>query len=521
MQNNKENVPEKNVSLTANQFYVFFIIISTALILGRIFAVDRIDVQKLQETRLRQAYENYQKAEAAGASPADLQKKWEKLYHDAVLESPMLSGNDRSRWCTIRALVEPDMRVIRTVKDNNGKEHLEYVWYAIDKVQNIRGWDTIDMVKHPLPDQPDIGYLYSSKPNLLPTVMAIPYALLYWGSGQTITLQTQPYLVIRLMLIILHVIPLLLTWILLFRLLDRFAVSEWSKIYCAGFLCFGTFLSTFCITLNNHLPAVFCITAALYCVVRIIFDGKTQLRYFFCAGFFGFFAVTCELPALAFFGLLGLVLLYFYPRQTLTAGVAGALLVVIPFFATNYVAHQTLRPAYSMPEWYQYEYERGGVVRQSYWKNPVGIDRGEPSRLTYIFNSTLGHHGIFSLTPVWFLAFAGLGLWLYSKDKRLRFAGGSILLLTLIVFGFYMLQKQPNRNYGGMSCALRWTFWLIPLWIIPLAAAADRISKSAAGRGIALFLLAVSVISAVYPVWNPWSQPWLYRLFVYLNLPVI
>ncbi|MCL2745208.1 MAG: hypothetical protein FWE67_15300, partial [Planctomycetaceae bacterium] len=399
----------EDTALTANHFYVFFVIISTALILGRIFAVDRVDVQKLQETRLRQAYEKYQQLAAQppplaeGQRNIELEKRWAKLYNDAIVESPMLSGNDRSRWCTIRALVEPDLRVVRTVQGNDGKERGEYVWYAIDKVQTIRGWDTIDMVKHSLPDQPEIGYLYSSKPPLLPTLMAIPYALIYWGSGQTITLETQPYLVIRLMLILLHVIPLIITWILLFRLLDRFANSDWSKIYCAAFLCFGTFLSTFCVTLNNHLPAVFCITVALYCGVRIIFDGKTQLRYFFSAGFFAFFAVTCELPALAFFGLLGLLLLYFYPRQTLTAGAAGALLVTIPFFAANHVAHHTWRPAYSKPEWYQYEYERGGVVRRSYWENPVGIDRGEPSRLAYIFNSMLGHHGIFSLTPVWFL----------------------------------------------------------------------------------------------------------------------
>ena len=31
------------------------------------------------------------------------------------------------------------------------------------------------------------------------------------------------------------------------------------------------------------------------------------------------------------------------------------------------------------------------------------------------------------------------------------------------------------------------------------------------GRGTALTLLALSVLSANYSVWNPWRHPWLYR----------
>jgi hypothetical protein len=46
------------------------------------------------------------------------------------------------------------------------------------------------------------------------------------------------------------------------------------------------------------------------------------------------------------------------------------------------------------------------------------------------------------------------------------------------------------------------------LAVIP---AADRLAGFAAGRGIGLACLAVSVFSACYPAANPWRHPWIYN----------
>lgn len=516
--------------MNRRQIYILLISISAAVLLGRIMAVDRVDLRGLQSNRLQEISQRYRVKEAQlrektdneESIRAEMDKTWRNLYQEAMLETPLLSGNDRSRWATIRALVEPEMRVVRTLKNPDGSDRYEYVWYAIDKVQNLKGWDTIDMVKHPLADDPETGYLYSSKPPLLPTLMAIPYAIIYNVGGARITLANNPYLIVRITLILVHWIPLILTWLLLARLIERFGKTDWGRIFCVAFVCFGTFLSTFVVSLNNHLPAVFCITVAFYSAVRIVFDGETRLRYFAAAGFFAFFAVACELPALSFFGLLGLLLLCYRPKQTLLAGMPAALLAIVPFFVTNHVAHETWRPAYSKQEWYFYEYERGGQIRDSYWKNPVGIDRGEPSRVMYIIHSTVGHHGIFSLTPIWILSFIGLGFWgSKTSDPRLRITAVSILLLFAIVFVFYMAQAQPNRNYGGMSCALRWMFWFIPLLSVPMVAAVDRMSRTLWKRRIAILMLAISVFSASYPIWNPWTLPWAYYLMQSLSIPTI
>ncbi|MDR0869188.1 MAG: hypothetical protein LBN39_00185 [Planctomycetaceae bacterium] len=513
------------------QLYPLFIVIAAAIMLGKIAAVDRVDVQQLQryrlnqveplladkEKRLRKITDNEEQI------LAELERTREKLIYDAVLQSPMLCGNDRSRWATIRALVEPEMRV----KDNDSA-----VWYAIDEVQNIKGWDTIDMVKHPI-ESGGKEYLFSSKPPLLPTLMTIPYAAIYWGSGQTISLGSHPYLVVRTMLVLFNFIPLCLCWILLIALIEQFGTTDWGRIFAAAAVCFGTFLPAFANTLNNHLPAVVAVAVAFYCFVKILHTTGCRLPviHSFLAGVCAFFAVSCELPALSFCVFLGGVLAWFArnlpagggaKRRIPAAYCLGILVVAIPFFATNYIAHRTVRLAYSQRSWYFYEYERGGAVRDSYWKNPVGIDKGEPSRAEYILHSTVGHHGIFLLTPVFLLSFYGLGIWISNKESAVRrTAAVMILSLSIIVFMFYMMQKQPNRNYGGMTCALRWMFWLVPLWLVPLVSAADKLSQCGTGRAAALFLLGVSVFSCSYPVWNPWTMPWAYNLMYYFGIPVL
>ena len=75
-----------------------------------------------------------------------------------------------------------------------------------------------------------------------------------------------------------------------------------------------------------------------------------------------------------------------------------------------------------------------------------------------------------------------------------------------------------TNNYGGNSSGPRWLFWLTPFWLLTMLPAADWLAGRRWGRGLACLLLAVSVLSASYPTWNPWRHPWLYNLLEYLNL---
>jgi hypothetical protein len=456
---------------------VYFLLIAlvTGGMLGRIVAVNSVDVLALEGQLQRQG-----------------RKDWYR-------ERPFLSANDRSRWATARALVE-------------------HGTYAIDDIVSERGWDTIDMVKHRGRDGQE--HLYSSKPPLLATLMAGEYWIIRQITGAT--LADFPYEIGRFMLVANNVIPMLIYFVLLALLAERFGTTDWSRLFMMAAATFGTFLTTFVVTINNHTPAAACVAIALYAATRIGYDGQRGLRYFVVAGFFSALAVTNELPALSLFALLGAALLWKAPRETALAYLPASLLVAAAAFGTNYLAHDSWRPPYMhrgqtdpADNWYDYSYVRDGKTRDSYWRDPVGVDRGEPSVALYALHATVGHHGVFSLTPIWILSVWGLAL--FWRSGQHRALAVFVATLSLVCLAFYVLRPLADRNYGGMTSGFRWMFWFAPLWLVALLPAADRLATSRIGRGLALLLLTLSVMSASYPTWNPWTHPWLWNFLTYLG----
>ena len=487
--------------------YLLLIVLGTGAVLGRILAVDAVDKSALQEYRINNELQKkkniFQERGLKGASLDEALSREEGRFRRLLkLRRPFLSANDRSRWCTVRALVEEDMRV-------------EGAPYAIDKVIQQPTWDTIDMVKHD-------GRLYSSKPPLFPTLLAGEYWLIHRVTGAT--LGTHPYAIGRFMLITVNVIPLIVCFLLLARLIERFGATDWGRMFVMGVAVFGTFLTTFAVVINNHLPAAVCVTIAVYAAVRIWFDGERRWWYFAVAGLFAAFAAANELPALSLLAAVSLALLWKAPRRTLLVFMPAVLVVAAGFFATNWIAHQSLKPPYmhrgggGADDWYDYTYQRNGRQYESYWNRPKGIDRGERSPAVYALHVLVGHHGIFSLTPVWLLSVAGAVIWCWKgRDRRLRELALLIAAVTLVCLAFYLTRPLIYRNYGGMTCGLRWMFWFAPLWLLLMLPAADGLSARWWTRGIALILLLLSVLSATYPTWNPWTHPWLVNYLHYLE----
>jgi hypothetical protein len=454
--------------------YVLLMALATGTMLGRILAVNSVDAIALEGQLYRQGRSDWQR------------------------QRPFLSANDRSRWATVRALVE-------------------HGTYAIDEVVAERGWDTIDMVKHA--DRDGVPRLYSSKPPLMATLMAGPYWVIYRTTGAT--LGDSPYEIGRALLVLFNVLPLLVYFVVLGKLADRLGTTEWGRLFMMGAATFGTFLTTFVVTVNNHLPAAVCVVLAFYTGFRIWHDGQRQLRYFALAGLMAALAVTNELPALSFFALLGAALLWKAPRETLLGFAPAALLVAAASVGTNYVAHDSFRPPYMhrsatdpADNWYDYSYLRDGKERESYWRNPVGVDRGEPSVAKYALHATVGHHGIFSLTPVWLLSVWGVGLWWWQGRRDLALF---VAALSLVCLTFYLARPLGDRNYGGMTSGFRWMFWFAPLWLAAMLPAVDVLARRQAGRALAIALLVLSVMSASYPTWNPWTHPWLWNFLAYLG----
>src|SRR5947209_5619129 len=104
---------------------------------------------------------------------------------DPKSPTPFLSANDRSRWAAIRALVdEGTFAIDDIIFDERGNR--------------VRGWHSIDVVKHRGPDGRQ--HYYSSKPTLLTTLLAGEYWLVKTLTGAT--LADQPFYVGRIMLVL-------------------------------------------------------------------------------------------------------------------------------------------------------------------------------------------------------------------------------------------------------------------------------------------------------------------------------
>jgi hypothetical protein len=485
--------------------YVLLIAVAVGNLSGRLLSVNSVDRSRLEAYRIAQRLkEDRARFEATGLAGSQLEQRLAKrkaeLEEKLKIQRPFLSSNDRSRWLTVRALVEKGT-------------------YEIDDFIGLPNWDSIDKVQHRGRDGQ--LHLYSSKPPLLSTLLAAPYWLIHRLTGAT--LGTHPYEIGRFLLLCVNIVPLVCMVVLVARLAERFGQTDWGRIFVVAVATLGTFLSTFATVLNNHVVAAVCATVALYAVVQIRCAGKEHLGWFVVAGLTAALAAATELPALSLLVLLGLYLFIKAPRGTTFGFIPAALLVVVAFFATNYVAHNSLRPPYahrsatdSEDNWYEYTYEVNGKQRQSYWLTPQGIDKGEPCRGSYALHVLVGHHGIFSLTPVWLLSIVGACLWLWRGPGQIRELTILVVLLTVICLAFYIgLRPQQDRNYGGMTSGFRWMFWFAPLWLLVMLPAADELDKSNSGKALGLALLALSVMAATYPTWNPWTHPWIYHWMGY------
>ncbi len=520
--------------------YTLLITVAVAAVAGRIFVAERV-------------------FEPSIPNP----KKWPE---ERPRPMPMFGSNDISRWATVRALVDEGtyvvgrrdrqsvvVAVVSPLAGRNGIEAaiLTQAGYYVRTKKSDSGiitepgWGSVDKVLHPSKLE-----FYSSKPPLLATLLAGLYWLLQLVTGWT--LAEQPFAVVRTIVFLVNGVPFLVYLILMCRLVERFGRTDWGRYFVLAGACFATLVTPFAITLNNHTIATFSVVFALYPAIKIMertpsalargerLNGDPAWYLFSLAGFFAAFTACSELPAAAFAVALFGILVWLVPKRTVLFFVPAAVIPLAAFVLTNYLAVGQLRPAYSEfgGPWYEYE--------GSHWRKPVegetrtGIDwaRLRETRAEYAFHLLLGHHGLFSLTPVWVLAVWGMlrfslvDFLRWLRPKTLEQAQsqsarnppspiqnllcGLTLFLTVVVVGFYLFKSD---NYGGWTCGLRWLMWLSPFWLLCLIPIADRLGEIRWGRGLAYVLLAVSIFSASYPAWNPWRHPWLYRLLEALGWP--
>lgn len=399
-----------------------------------------------------------------------------------LLSSPTLqSANDRSRWCTVWSLAERGT-------------------YVIDEIRQVDGWDSIDIVRHE-------GHFYSTKPPLFPTMVAGVYWTGKYVFGWNLLKETD--FTTDCILILVNLIPMAIGLILLASIAESYSKSFLARVMIVVTASFATLLTPFLIALNNHTIAASALMISLWSLQRIVNKENAPGYCYAMCGFFAAFTCCNELPA-ALFGIISFVVVARADlRKTLVAYVPAALVPLVAFFVTTSIATGGWKPFYMYYGTEKYVYTFEGVP--SYWCTPKSFDKGVDSPLVYFLHCTIGHHGIFSLSPIYLLM---LMCWLsvsYWLKSRLNILIGVGILMTLAVVTFYMT-RTSNYNYGGNSVALRWTIWLTPFWLISLIPIYNRLCQSIRGTLVIVLLLALSSFSAWYPYDSPWKSPWLYHV---------
>lgn len=451
----------------------------------------------------------------SGASPAC--RRWfaamiavAAVLHAAALwqARPLQSANDRSRWCTVWSLIHRGT-------------------YAIDEIRRQPGWDSIDIIY-------DGEHFYSTKPPLLSTLVAGVAAVVERVTGAD--LLSNPLLVTRLTLLIVNGVPQLLAWWLMALMIDRLAQSDWTRLVLVLTTCVGTLLSPFVSTLNNHTVAAVGVVMAVYGLLRVLerratLAGDERAWELAFAGFGAGWAAANELPA-------AFLLAAICCRIGLGASWRGRVwfamgsgLPLLAMLLVNYAATGDWKPTYAAYGSRLYVFVFEGVP--SYWMEPHGIDRNLDSPLGYLFHCTLGHHGIWSLTPLFLWCWLSWCFWLPQHWRRkslhgtpsptflpviddhstpptgLRTIVGLSAAASVVTVGFF-LTRTANYNFGGVSCALRWVLWIVPLWLLTLVPALDAAAGCVRGR----FFVILTLVPSCWSVWtrmeNPWHHPWLY-----------
>ena len=439
----------------------------------------------------------------------------------------LLEANDISRWCTVWSLLE---RGTYAIDDCPWQSRTQ------DKVQKP------DRLTPPEADAPFLkkieyqiapkswkegeptDHFYSSKPALLPTMIAgilyparlisgvpldrvvdqprepryVPKPVEGEPGKFTFTMETPkepahwPIYIyyFKPILILLNIVPLLIFLKLYARLLDQFATNDWAWLLSFVSAGIGTYLFAFNLTLNNHTVAAFSAFFTIWAFLRIWNGESRSILAFATCGFFAAFCACNEIPAAILSVILFVTLLARFPKATLLKFAPAAALPILAFMLTQFLAFGQFRPVYE--EFGTKTYEYAG----SYWTTPLELDylNKEPeSKLVYLFHMTFGHHGVFSLTPIFLFSIYGAFREIFKRGK-LSSVAVVTLVLTIAMLAFYTWNPKA-RNYGGSTQGLRWLFWLIPLWLMMLPSGLAGAGENRWVRKLSLLAVVLSVFS--------------------------
>lgn len=385
-------------------------------------------------------------------------------------ESSLENANTGSRFATIQSLID-------------------YGTYHIDRSQYVR---TIDKYK--------VGDHYiSSKPPTLPTIGAGIYWVYKELTGKTIALYEGD--VVRTISFftggVCHIL-FLIYFYRLCRLLFRRQLSVMVSMAGACFAYLGVGYATHINELSTSGALAIC---ALYYAVRIRRGHDVKAWYWPLTGLLLGLLPAIDLPCLSITGGLALYLFTFDKKKTLLWFLPALLPGLLVHLALTYQISGSLRPFYFNSSL--------KTFKQFYFKQPGGIDGLREPKLIYAFNTLLGHHGLFSMTPLYCFGIYEL---VRSLSTRRLLAESLVVAGAVVAFlAFFILR---TRNYGGWCVGMRWLVPIMPLLLLYFGVWIDRVRLTRPLWVLVLLAFSVSCFNVQdalsspfqYSVWHNWLE---------------
>jgi hypothetical protein len=385
-------------------------------------------------------------------------------------DSSLDNANTGSRYATVESLVD-------------------YGTYAIDRSRYVRTIDKYNVG----------GHYISSKPPTLPTLGAGVYWVYQRLTGKTIARHEGD--VVRTVSFftggLCHIL-FLIYFYRLCRLLFRRRLAVMTAMAGACFAYLGVGYATH---INNHSTAAALAVTGLYYAVRIRQNSDVRPWHWPLAGFALGALPAIDLPGLAITGALALYLLSYDWKKTLLWFCPALLPGLVAHLALTYQISGSLKPFYFNSELKTYS--------QFYFRKPSGIDALREPKLTYAFHTLLGHHGLFSMTPLY--VFGAYELIRSIKARRLL---GESLVTLGAVLAFLLFFILRTRNYGGWCVGMRWFVPIMPLLLLYFGLWVDRVRMSRPLWAAVLVAFGVSCFNVQdalsspfqYSVWHNWLE---------------
>lgn len=266
--------------------------------------------------------------------------------------------------------------------------------------------------------------------------------------------------------------------------------DSFSKNMLVILVLFATLASGFSSVVNRHsLAAALTFVSILYCF-KLLKNSSKKRRHYFVFGLLISTLAVIDTPS----SITSILLFTYFSLSSKSCQkvrdiTIASLPILALHFLLSYIKSGEFLPLVLFPEYLRFE--------GSYWARETlsGMDqyiRSPEPKLTYLFNLTLGHHGVFSMTPIIILGLTSSMASVFST--RLKRPRNILLLLIFFLPLPFFLFK--TAGYSGGSVGFR---FMIPQCMALVLATCDFITcrKSVAIRFLIILLLLISILHAV------------------------